>query len=68
RVYIGGRWGKKCARGIPLDKLFTSEDEVLSVIDKAILFYKENGITGERFNDTITRIGFEKVNAALIGE
>ena len=45
-----------------------SEDEVLSVIEKAILFYKENGITGERFNDTITRIGFEKVNAALIGE
>ncbi len=68
RVYIGGRWGKKCARGVPLEKLFTSEDEVLNVIEKAILFYKENGITGERFNDTITRIGFEKVNAALIGE
>ncbi|MBE5791758.1 MAG: (4Fe-4S)-binding protein [Clostridiales bacterium] len=68
RVYIGGRWGKKCARGIPLEKLFMTEEEVLNVIEKAILFYKENGIAGERFNDTVMRIGFEKVNAALIGE
>jgi dissimilatory sulfite reductase (desulfoviridin) alpha/beta subunit len=67
RVYIGGRWGKKCARGIPLTKLFETEDEVLEVIEKAILFYKENGIAGERFNDTVNRMGFEKVNAALIG-
>ncbi len=68
RVYIGGRWGKKCARGIPLKKLYTSEDEVLDVIEKAIVFYKENGIAGERFNDTINRIGFEIVENALIGE
>ena len=33
----------------------------------AVASYKENGIAGERFNDTVNRIGFEKVNAALIG-
>ena len=29
RVYLGGRWGKKFAHGVPMDKLFTSEQEVL---------------------------------------
>lgn len=68
RVYIGGRWGKKCARGIPLNAFFEKEDEVLNVIEKAINFYRENGIAGERFNDTVNRVGFDKVNAALTGE
>lgn len=67
RVHIGGRWGKKCERGIPLDKLFETEEAVLDVIEKAILFYKDNGIAGERFSDTVKRIGFEKVQEALIG-
>lgn len=67
RVYIGGRWGKKCARGIPLTKIFETEEEVLEVIDKAILLFKEKGIAGERFNDTVNRLGFDEVNKALTG-
>ena len=41
RVYIGGRWGKKVAQGRPLDPVFTSEEEVLSIIEKAILLFRE---------------------------
>ena len=68
KVCIGGRWGKKVGQGRPLSKLFTSEEEVLSVVEKTILFYKENGLPGERFADTIARLGFENVEAQLLGD
>lgn len=66
KVYIGGRWGKKIAHAQPLNKIFTSEEEVLAVVEKAILLFREQGHTGERFADTIARIGFEKVEIQLI--
>ncbi|MBR6501227.1 MAG: 4Fe-4S binding protein [Firmicutes bacterium] len=66
KVTIGGRWGKKVAHGIPLTKIFTSEEEVLAVVEKAILLFKEEGIAGERFADTIQRLGFDYVNDKLL--
>ena len=66
RVYIGGRWGKKTAQGRFLDKIFTDKDEVLAVVEKAILLFREQGITGERFADTVERIGFENVQEQLL--
>ena len=66
RVYIGGRWGKKMAHGVPLTRLFTSEDEVLEVVEKAICLFRDEGIAGERFADTIARLGFDYVNQKLI--
>ena len=67
RIYIGGRWGKKYAHGKPLDPVFTSEEEVMQVIEKAILLFREQGKTGERFSDTIERLGFENVQSQLLG-
>lgn len=66
RVYIGGRWGKKVAQGRYLDKVFTDKNEVLDVVEKAILLFREQGITGERFADTVTRLGFENVQEQLL--
>lgn len=66
KVYIGGRWGKKYANGRPLEKIFTSEDEVMNVIERAILFFRNEGISGERFADTIKRLGFDYVQDKLI--
>lgn len=48
KIYIGGRWGKRVAQGRALGKVFTDREEALSVIEKAILFYREQGKTGER--------------------
>ena len=59
RVYLGGRWGKNFAHGKPMEKLFTSEEEVLAIVEKAILLFRDKGEAGERFSDTIERIGFE---------
>lgn len=68
KVYIGGRWGKRVARGEALNKIFTSKEEVLKVIEKCILLFKEQGIKGERFNETINRIGFENVQSELLSD
>jgi len=67
KVSIGGRWGKKVAHGVPLTKVFTSEEEVLNVVEKAICLFRDEGIAGERFADTINRLGFDYVNEKLLG-
>ena len=66
KIYIGGRWGKKVTRGQALSKIFTSEEEMLAVAEKVILLYREQGIPGERFADTIDRIGFENVERQVM--
>lgn len=68
RLYLGGRWGKKVARGTAIDKIFETEDDILCAVEKTILFYKENGTPGERFADTIARLGFEKVESTVLGD
>lgn len=68
KIYIGGRWGKKIAMGRPLGKIFTSREEVLAAVEKAILLYREQGKTGERFAETVERLGFENVEAQIISD
>ena len=68
KILIGGRWGKKTACGRPLPRLFTTEEEVMAVIDRAILLFREEGIAGERFADTVARLGFDSVSGKLLGE
>lgn len=66
KVYIGGRWGKKTAHGRALDKIFTSEEEVMDVVERAILFFRDEGKSGERFADTVARLGFDYVQERLL--
>lgn len=66
KIYIGGRWGKRIARGMTLNKVFTSKEEALDIIEKTILLYREQGKTGERLSQTIERLGFENVEAQLL--
>ena len=66
KIYLGGRWGKRIAHGHPMDKIFTSEEEVLDIVERAILFFRDEGITGERFADTIDRLGFDYVQNKLL--
>lgn len=68
KIYIGGRWGKKTAKGIALHKIFTDKEEALNIIEKAILLYREQGKTGERFASMIERIGFEKIEEQLLSD
>ena len=68
KVYIGGRWGKKVAQGRALDPVFDSEDAVLQVVEKCILLFREQGVAGERFADTVNRLGFENVQTQLLSD
>lgn len=67
KVYIGGRWGKKVARGRQLSKFFTDKEDLMNTIEKTILFFRSEGISGERLADTIDRVGFEKAEAMILG-
>ena len=66
KIYVGGRWGKRVAMGRALSKIFTSEDEVIAVIEKAIELFRTQGIDGERFSDTVAGVGFENVERMLV--
>ena len=68
KIYIGGRWGKQVAQGRTLRKVFTDKEEALSVIEKTILLFKEQGKAGERLSQTIERLGFENVEAQLLSD
>ena len=37
-------------------------------MEKAILLFREQGLTGERFADTVERIGFENVQEQLLSD
>lgn len=67
KVYIGGRWGKRTNPGQMLRKIITSKEELLDVVEKAILFFRSEGIPGERFADTINRVGFQQAEAMILG-
>lgn len=58
-VTIGGIWGKTQRMGTPVPGIY-SEDEVMKLIEKAILLYRELGKTGERFGRTIDRVGVDE--------
>ncbi len=66
KIYLGGRWGKKVAQGRAMSKIFTTEEEVMQVIERAIYLFRDEGIDGERFSDTVARLGFENVERKLI--
>ena len=63
---FGGRWGKKVAHGRALNKIFTCEDEVIDLVERAILFFRDEGESGERFADTVARLGFDYVQEKLL--
>ncbi len=62
----GGRWGKKTAIGRPLDILFETKEQVLNAIERAIILFRDKGIKGERFADTIERLRFDYVQTKIL--
>ena len=68
KIYLGGRWGKRVAQGRALSVLLHSEEDVIKMVEKAILFFKAYGNRGERFADVIARIGFEETEKLLLSD
>ena len=64
RIFVGGTWGKTQRMGTLLNSVY-SADKVPSVIEKVMLWYKENGYVKERLGATVDRIGTDALEAAL---
>ena len=64
RVFVGGTWGKTQRMGTRLSATFTP-DQIPEVIEKIMLWYKENGYAKERLGATIDRLGADTLEAAL---
>lgn len=64
RIFVGGTWGKTQRMGTLLNSVY-SADEVSTVIEKVMLWYKENGYVKERLGATVDRIGTDALEAAI---
>jgi len=63
-IVIGGSSGKELVIGKELSGLY-SISEALDIVEKVMTYYRENGMPGERFAQTVERIGFETVRSFL---
>ncbi len=64
RIFVGGTWGKTQRMGTLLSRTYPVE-EVPAVIEKVMLWYKENGYVKERLGAAIDRLGVDALEAAL---
>ena len=67
KIYVGGTWGKNCRMGTPLSRR-VSEEEILPILEKCMLWFRENGYAKERFGLAIDRVGFDAFEAAVLGD
>jgi len=66
RLYLGGRWGRLTRPGQALSREFADREEVLATLEKAIRFFADQGVKGERISGVIARLGFAKVEESLL--
>lgn len=58
-IYVGGTWGKSSRKGTKLPYL-VREEEIYPLLEKCLLWFRENAYAKERFGSAIDRIGVEK--------
>jgi dissimilatory sulfite reductase (desulfoviridin) alpha/beta subunit len=63
-AFLGGKFGRKYRLGNKIEKIFNVED-IEKITDAILKYYKNNGKSGERFSNTIERIGWEKVESEI---
>ncbi len=56
-LFVGGKMGKRPRLGDRLPFEAKTEEEVLDIIDATIEWYASNGTKGERFGETLDRVG-----------
>lgn len=67
QIYVGGTWGKTTRMGTPLSRLVT-EEEVLPLLEKTLLWFKENAYQKERLGKAIDRLGKDALEKALFSD
>ncbi|UGV41014.1 4Fe-4S binding protein [Methanococcoides orientis] len=64
-VYVGGKVGKHPRLGIRLTEL-VDEDTLFRIIERSVEFFNIEATSGERFGDTIQRVGLEEFKAFVL--
>ena len=64
KIYVGGTWGKHTRMGTPLS-YYVEETQILPILEKTLLWFKENANPKERLGMAIDRIGFENFEKAI---
>ena len=67
QIYVGGTWGKRTRMGTPLSR-FVTKEEIFPLLEKTLLWFKENAYHKERLGETIDRIGEETLEKALFSD
>lgn len=63
-VYVGGTWGKHTRMGTRLNR-FYERDELDALVEKTLLWFRENAWQKERLGAAIDRVGVDKFEAAI---
>ena len=67
QIYVGATWGKNTRMGTPLSRLVT-EEEILPILEKTMLWFRENAYAKERLGVAIDRIGVDALEKALFSD
>ena len=67
KIFVGGTWGKTTRIGTPLSFTVKYED-LFSILEKSIIWFKLNAKEKERFGVAINRVGFEKFEQDIIND
>lgn len=67
QIYVGGTWGKVTRMGTALSRLVDKE-EIFPILEKTMLWFKENANPKERLGKAIDRIGVDKLEKALFSD
>ena len=58
-VYFGGLFGNRIAIGNQLLPIIFSTEELFKIVDITLHFFEKHGKQGERFRNTVDRVGWE---------
>jgi len=59
-IFVGGKMGKFPKLGVKVFDFVETKDKVFEIIEKTLEFYKKFGKKGERFRNTLDRVGIDK--------
>lgn len=59
-IFVGGKMGKFPVLGIKVFDFIETKEKVMEIIEETMAFYRSFGKSGERFRETLDRVGIGK--------
>jgi len=67
KIFVGGTWGKTTRMGTPLSR-YVEREEIFPLLEKSMLWFRENALPKERFGKAIDRLGIDALEASLFSD